>query len=169
MARYALPPANARSPPTNPGRAFKLLPTATDPARVQLISIVPPLDPVNYDTVASALQAYVNVSAHLDAVDRWQHYRRAYERVAQYIGSRIIDLDSPSAASPAAVEEAAEAAERDLLRFALPDRIGEGENVTVGSAPWCAHGVKSLMCSFASDWVLSAYLSPALALLLPSL
>ena len=107
---------------------------------MQLISIVPPLDPVNYETVAPSLQAYVNVSAHLDAVDRWQHYRQAYKRVARHIGSTIIDVDSPRAAPPAAVAEAAEAAERDLLSFASPDRIGECANVPVGSSPLCVRG-----------------------------
>ena len=90
----------------------------------EMINIVPPLDPVNSETLAPALESYVNVTAHVHAVNRWQHYRRAYRRVAQHIDQhRLAPRASPNAAPPAAVAEIAEEAEQDLLRFTSPDSI----------------------------------------------
>jgi hypothetical protein len=51
----------------------------------QVINIVDALDmaAINFDTVLPQLEAYVNVTAQLEALRSWQHYRHA-RRIIQH-------------------------------------------------------------------------------------
>jgi hypothetical protein len=74
----------------------------------ELINILPPLEAVDLNTVAAALETYVNVTAQLQEMDAWKHYRRARDFMRQHRTQLDAGISSRAPAPAAGVSASEE-------------------------------------------------------------
>jgi hypothetical protein len=88
----------------------------------ELINILPPLEAVDLNTVAAALETYVNVTAQLQEMDAWKHYRRARDFMRQHRTQLDAGISSRAPAPAAGVSASEERGGRKKKEVEEVDR-----------------------------------------------